>query len=67
MTFLAFFTGDERRGRPYETWSGTLGLAALTKPEKMLRLDAPHIEIETGRHVPAPLWTTTISTAQFIS
>ncbi len=25
MTYLAFFQGDERRGRPYETWSGSLG------------------------------------------
>jgi UDP-2,3-diacylglucosamine pyrophosphatase LpxH len=27
MTYLAFFQGDERRGRPYETWTGTLGLS----------------------------------------
>lgn len=26
MTYLAFFQGDERKGRPYETWSGTLGI-----------------------------------------
>ena len=25
MTYQAFFSGDERRGRPYETWTGTLG------------------------------------------
>jgi hypothetical protein len=25
MTFLVFYQGDERQGRPYETWSGTLG------------------------------------------
>lgn len=25
MTYQAFFQGDERKGRPYETWSGTLG------------------------------------------
>ncbi|RMF47318.1 MAG: hypothetical protein D6755_05320 [Anaerolineae bacterium] len=25
MTFLAFFQGDERKGRPYETWTGALG------------------------------------------
>jgi len=25
MRYLAFFQGDERKGRPYETWSGTLG------------------------------------------
>ena len=26
MHYLAFFRNDERSGRPYETWSGTLGL-----------------------------------------
>jgi UDP-2,3-diacylglucosamine pyrophosphatase LpxH len=26
MTFMAFFQGDERRGRPFESWSGTLGV-----------------------------------------
>ncbi len=25
MTSLVFYQGDERQGRPYETWSGTLG------------------------------------------
>jgi len=25
MTYLAFFHGDERKGRPYENWSGSLG------------------------------------------
>ncbi len=25
MTYLVFYQGDERGGRPYETWSGTLG------------------------------------------
>lgn len=25
LSYLAFFTGDERGGRPFETWSGTLG------------------------------------------
>lgn len=25
MTYLVFFQADERKGRPYETWSGTLG------------------------------------------
>jgi UDP-2,3-diacylglucosamine pyrophosphatase LpxH len=25
MSYLVFFQGDERRGRPYETWSGALG------------------------------------------
>ena len=28
LTFLSFFQGDERGGRPYETWTGTLGINA---------------------------------------
>jgi hypothetical protein len=27
LTFLAFYRDDEREGRPYETWSGTLGIS----------------------------------------
>lgn len=27
MTYLAFYQGDERKGRPYETWTGTLGIS----------------------------------------
>jgi UDP-2,3-diacylglucosamine pyrophosphatase LpxH len=30
LTYLAFFKDDERRGRPYETWTGTLGLSPIT-------------------------------------
>ncbi|HZD11025.1 MAG TPA: hypothetical protein VE553_06760 [Candidatus Binatia bacterium] len=30
MTYLAFFAGDERKGRAFETWSGTLGVADST-------------------------------------
>lgn len=29
MTYLAFFKDDERSGRPYETWTGTLGIHPL--------------------------------------
>jgi UDP-2,3-diacylglucosamine pyrophosphatase LpxH len=40
MTYLAFFQGDERGGRPYESWSGTLG---VNLPEgKILRVDSAH-------------------------
>jgi UDP-2,3-diacylglucosamine pyrophosphatase LpxH len=40
LTLLAFFQGDERGGRPYETWTGTLGI----NPNEALlggRVDAP--------------------------
>lgn len=38
MTYLTFFTSDERKGRPYETWSGTLGIGPLDVPT--YRIDA---------------------------
>lgn len=40
MTYLAFFQGDERTGRPYETWSGTLGLETASR--LTYRLDSAH-------------------------
>lgn len=39
MTWLAFYQGDERGGRPYESWSGTLGIAPGEVP--MVRVDRP--------------------------
>jgi hypothetical protein len=30
LTYLAFFKDDERRGRPYETWTGALGISPIT-------------------------------------
>lgn len=42
MTYLAFFQGDERGGRPFETWSGTLGLSdrELVEPTENARTAA---------------------------
>lgn len=37
ISFLSFFQGDERGGRPYETWTGTLGINANDAP--LLRVD----------------------------
>ena len=42
MTYLAFFQGDERGGRPYETWTGTLGINPVEAPQ--LRIDPPHTQ-----------------------
>ncbi|HEX3655682.1 MAG TPA: hypothetical protein VHV55_07755 [Pirellulales bacterium] len=50
MTYLAFFQGDERSGRPYETWSGNLGVAPSETP--MLRLDAAR---QPAAESPAPV------------
>lgn len=51
MTYLAFYQGDERKGRPFETWSGTLG---FTPSEVTVhRIDAGKAHA-TGPSVPAP-------------
>lgn len=39
LTYLAFFKDDERRGRPYETWTGTLGISPVACSAQ--RVDAP--------------------------
>lgn len=36
MTYLAFFQGDERKGRPYETWTGTLGISPAEVVERRI-------------------------------
>jgi hypothetical protein len=52
MTYLAFFQGDERSGRPYETWSGTLGLGS--RGSIVRRLDGPHGHSHTTPHIYLP-------------
>ncbi len=42
MTYLSFFQGDERGGRPYETWTGTLGINPVEPRE--YRFDPPHVQ-----------------------
>jgi len=49
MTYLTFFRGDERGGRPYETWSGTLGINPLAE-EPTHRID-PAMESPSYGHV----------------
>lgn len=39
LTLLTFFQGDERRGRPYESWTGTLGINP-NESHAGLRVDA---------------------------
>ena len=52
MTYLAFFQADERGGRPYETWSGTLGFnpAEVT----IHRIDRGRTSHATGQPLSAP-------------
>jgi UDP-2,3-diacylglucosamine pyrophosphatase LpxH len=39
MTFLAFYQHDERGGRPFETWSGSLGVRPVDAATR--RIDVP--------------------------
>lgn len=52
MSYLAFFQGDERKGRPYETWSGTLGSPPLDAP--VLRVDSGAANHAQSEPVPTP-------------
>jgi UDP-2,3-diacylglucosamine pyrophosphatase LpxH len=46
FSFLAFFQGDERGGRPYETWTGSLGACQ----EQPLPLMAPSHRPQSAAH-----------------
>jgi UDP-2,3-diacylglucosamine pyrophosphatase LpxH len=52
LTYLAFFKDDERRGRPYETWSGTLGVSPHTGGS--LRFDAKGASDAAGEPISTP-------------
>lgn len=41
LSYLAFFKDDERGGKPYETWTGTLGVSPLARRAATLRFDPP--------------------------
>ncbi|MGA2256685.1 MAG: hypothetical protein ABSG53_18715, partial [Thermoguttaceae bacterium] len=45
FSYLAFFQGDERKGRSFETWTGTLG---HTPAERIIH------RIDAGRDVLSP-------------
>ena len=61
MTYLAFYQGDERGGRPFETWTGALG-ASQGEPAGR----EPHSAAPAARHVPlaAPHFNTAAQFAQ---
>jgi len=50
INYLAFFLGDERKGRPYETWGGTLGYCPAERT--VYRIDAGRAYV-TGQSVSA--------------
>lgn len=52
MTYLAFYRGDERGGRPFETWTGTLGMCP--SDSTMHRIDRPVENSAYGNAISAP-------------
>jgi UDP-2,3-diacylglucosamine pyrophosphatase LpxH len=52
MSYAAFYQGDERSGRPFETWSGTL--AAIAGDTPVHRLDGGRPTHATEQSIPAP-------------
>ncbi len=52
LTYLAFFKDDERRGRPYETWNGTLGIAPHA--DTWRRLDTRGTSDAAGEPISTP-------------
>ena len=52
MTYLAFFCGDERKGRPYETWTGSLSLAPADI--STYRVDPGATKHAAGQSISAP-------------
>ena len=64
--YLAFFQGDERKGRTYESWTGTLGHTPVERT--IHRIDAGRGSLAAGLAYPPPHFATlldnTISAAR---
>ena len=52
MTYLAFFKDDERKGRPFETWTGTLGISPYVPAS--YRNDAAETSRAPGQPISTP-------------
>jgi hypothetical protein len=52
LTYLAFFKDDERSGRPYETWTGTLGINPFSS--NTYRVDAGASAHASGQPISTP-------------
>ena len=50
MNYITFFQADERKGRPYETWSGSLGFTPMENT--IHRIDAGHAIQSRGHTLP---------------
>lgn len=56
LSYLAFFQGDERSGRPYETWSGTLGIDTREPaPRRLVSPQATFADVSRAGHSAAPV------------
>lgn len=52
MTYLSFYQGDERSGRPYETWTGSLAAALTEMPSH--RVDVGRASHAAEQPIPTP-------------
>ena len=60
MSYLAFFKDDERNGRPFETWTGTLGLHAFASSK--YRVDQAHSSINIASDLRSHVHSQPLST-----
>lgn len=63
MSILTFFQGDERAGRPFEVWSGMLGIGAADA--SLYRLDASRAATAAA-NAPAPHFNATPATVRLV-
>ena len=52
MSYLAFFKDDERKGRPFETWTGTLGISPHSPAS--YRVDSAESSRAPGQPISTP-------------
>ncbi len=60
--YLAFFQGDERKGRAFETWSGTLGHTPTER--RIHRIDAAHALPASRLAIEPPHFASLLSNAR---
>ncbi len=63
MTIQSFFAGDERGGRPFETWTGTLGIGE--SDASLFRLNAAPNETPPAAAPPLAAATTSVRSPHF--
>ena len=70
LSYVAFFQGDERSGRPYETWSGSLGRqpseTTLYRIDSVDRARKGQLQTPTARFAPRPHFVSPVTRASVV-